>query len=137
LLVSVSVPAILAFIYGFSFSSFSYSFVYTAYAVTFGNLIVIAAWVLFVVGRKRQSLAMLRQKAVQDVVLLLCVYVIFLCGWALQKWVLPEFSKKPVFTAAHVTNAGCMVFVSMARLAEPCYVECRRPAHVQAPASIR
>lgn len=137
LLVSVSVPAILAFIYGFSFSSFSYSFVYTAYAVTLGNLIVIAAWLLFVVGRTCQTPAMIRQKAVQDVVILLCVYVIFLCGWALQKCVLPEFSKKPVFTAAHVTNAGCMVFVSVARLLEPCCVECRRFARVQASASIR
>ena len=125
-LVSVSVPSALAFVYGFSFSSLATSFVSIVYTCAIGNLVVIAAWLLFVVGRGRPAGTPRERRVVEDVLFLLCVYIMFLAGWALQEWSLPRYARSDVYTAVHFVNAGCMVGFSVLRLAyAPCRALCQ------------
>lgn len=122
LLVSFSLPAMLAFVYGFSFLSLSDTYVAAVYTCLVGNAAVIVAWVLFVVGRFRPRSTYEQQKAVQDVVLLLCVYIIFLCGWTFHQWSLPRYHNPEFSLIAHFSNGGCMVLGSVSRLV---YIPCK------------
>ena len=125
LLASFGLPAILAFVYGFSFLSLSETYAATVYTCLVGNAAVIVAWLLFVVGRFRPRCTHEQQKAVQDVVVLLCVYIVFLCGWTFHQWSLPRYHNPEFSLIAHCFNGGCMVLGSMARLAYmPCKAYC-------------
>lgn len=118
---SFSLPAILAFVYGFAFLSLSDTYVAAVYTCLVGNAAVIVAWVLLVVGRFRPRGALQQQKAVQDVLLLLCVYITFLCGLTLNQWSMPRYHNSDFFLLAHFSNGCCMVLGSISRLAyTPC-----------------
>ena len=125
LIASFGLPGMLAFVYGFSFLSLSDTYATTVYTCLVGNAVVIVAWVLFVVCRFQPRGASEQQKAVQDVVLLLCVYITFLCGWTFQRWSMPRYHNPDFDILAHFFNGGCMVFGSVARLASvPCKAYC-------------
>ena len=132
LLASFGLPAILAFVYGFSFLSLSETYAATMYTCLVGNAAVIVAWLLFVVGRFRPRCTHEQQKAVQDVVVLLCVYIIFLCGWTFHQWSLPQYHNPEFSLIAHFFNGGCMVFGSLTRLAyAPCKAYCHAASQPQ------
>lgn len=123
--ISFGIPGIFAFVYGFSFLSLGATYTTVLYTCTIGNAIVLGAWLLFVVNRLRPPAMLQQRKAVQDVVLLLCVYIMFLLGWMMQEWSLPRYTNASLSAAAHFVNAGCVVACSVARLAyTPCKTCC-------------
>ncbi len=122
LLASFGLPGILAFVYGFSYLSLSDTYVAAVYTCLAGNAAVIVAWVLFVVGRFRPRSAPEQQKAVQDVVLLMCVYITFLCGWTFNQWSMPRSHNPDFDILAHFFNGSCMLLGIVSRLA---YVPCK------------
>lgn len=123
---SFGLPALLAFVYGFSSPALCNTKASTAYTCLFGNATVLAAWILFVVCKRLPYPVPPYRKSVQDIVILLCVYVTFLIGWMLQKWSVPHYTKSYEFATVHFSNIGCVVFISVARLTHaPCKACCQ------------
>jgi len=125
-LASFSLPALFAFVYGFSSPSLCSTPASTAYTCLIGNAIVLLVWIVFVVRRIRSSATPQQRKAVEDILMLLCVYVMFLCGWMLQKWSMPRVAHTALFATVHFSNAGCVGLTSALRLAySPCRAGCQ------------
>lgn len=128
---SYSIPAIMAFVYGFSFASVGKDMESLLCVCMVGNVVVLMAWLLFVVGRRRLPEIAPETRAVEDSIVLLCVYIAFLCGWVLQEWSMPQYNKTTTFAIPHIVNAGFLVFGSTARLVHLCklccFLMCFRP----------
>lgn len=134
LVASVGLPGILAFVYGFSFLSLSDTYVAAVYTCLLGNTAVIVAWMLFVVGRFQPRSVPEQKKAVQDVVLLVCVYITFLCGWTLNQWSMPHHHHPDFDIPAHFLNGCCMLLGIVSRLAYmPCKACCCADTQQQVP----
>ena len=118
---SYSVPALLAFVYGFSFASLGDNMNSVLCTCVVGNTIVLMSWLLFVVSRQ-QVLQTAQHRAVEDSVVLLCAYIAFLCGWMLQEWSMPKYIKSGSFAITHVVNTA---FVSASVLARLVYRPCK------------
>ena len=118
---SYSVPALLAFVYGFSFASLGDNMNSVLCTCVVGNTVVLMSWLLFVVSRQ-QVLQTAQHRAVEDSVVLLCAYIAFLCGWMLQEWSMPRYIKSGSFAITHVVNTA---FVSASVLARLVYRPCK------------
>ena len=121
-----SVPALLAFVYGFTFVSLGNDMESLICTCIVGNIIVLIAWLLFVVGRQGLPERAPEQRAVEDAVVLLCAYIAFLCAWLLQEWSLPRYNTYNTIATTHIVNAGCVVFSCVTRLVyRPCRAGCQ------------
>lgn len=111
------VPAVFAFLYGFFFTMLTPTHDLLMYVCAAGNVFIVLLWCYFVVKRNRFILRRTAEKkAVEDIMILILVYVIFVIGWALHELSLPDYQPPKKFAVAHIANGATVVLCTFVRL---------------------